>query len=209
LEVRTLIVSMVKASFEFEATAESSVAVEPWLLFREDRSLVVLLLRRREVVRNLERRSLRFRSLEEAVADAQKLLLRGYYRAGSWDLSQCCHHLAVLMHYPIDGFPPFRFPLNMVAPLLRYTVAPVYLRRILASGVWPAGNATDTRTILPPGGDDAAAVDELSAAVERLASHTGPFRASPLFGMLDKPTLLRLHCIHTAHHLSFLIPKDQ
>jgi hypothetical protein len=38
-------------------------------------------------------------------------------------------------------------------------------------------------------------------------NHAGPFRESPLFGMVDKETLVRLHRIHTAHHLSFLVPK--
>jgi hypothetical protein len=99
-------------------------------------------------------------------------------------------------------------PLNILAPLLRFTVAPAYLSKILRSGFWPAGNATDARTVPPPGGDDAQAVDELDRAVTRLVGHTGLFKPSPLFGMLDKQTLLRLHCIHTAHHLSFLVPKD-
>jgi hypothetical protein len=60
---------------------------------------------------------------------------------------------------------------------------------------------------MPTGGNEAWAVEELRQAVERLLNHEGPFQESPLFGMLDKETLVRLHCIHTAHHLSFLVPK--
>jgi hypothetical protein len=153
------------------------------------------------------RRELRFATLDEAVRDAENLLARGYEKAGNWDLAQCCHHLAVLMGWPIDGFPPFRFPRNVGVWLLRKTVAPGWLKRVLDSGVWPTGTPTDERTLMPTGGTDADAVAKLKQAVERLLAHTGPFQESPLFGMLDKETLVKLHCIHTAHHLSFLVPR--
>jgi hypothetical protein len=155
----------------------------------------------------VQRRRLRFATLDEAVRDAEQLSAGGYEKAGNWDLTQCCHHLAVLMGWPIDGFPPFRFPRNVGVWLLKKTVAPGWLRRVLTTGVWPAGTPTDERTLTPPGGDEAEAVAELRRAVGRLLAHAGPFKESPLFGMLDKETLVKLHCLHTAHHLSFLVPK--
>ena len=69
------------------------------------------------------RRLLKFATLEEATRDAEQLSLRGYDRVGNWDLAQCCHHLAVLMDYPIDGFPKFSFPLNVGCWIMRHTVA--------------------------------------------------------------------------------------
>ena len=51
------------------------------------------------------------------------------------------------------------------------------------------------------------APDAYERAVDRLLTHPGPFRESPLFGYLDRETLVQLHRIHTAHHLSFLVPK--
>jgi hypothetical protein len=154
-----------------------------------------------------ERRKLTFATLDDAVCDADNLLASGYERAGQWDLTQCCHHLAVLMTYPIDGFPRFRFPMNVGVWLLKQTVARRWLRKVLESGVWPTGTPTDKRTVPPAGGNDAEAAAELKRAVERLLTHTGPLQPSPLFGMLDKETLVKLHRIHTAHHLSFLVPK--
>ncbi|HJZ55868.1 MAG TPA: DUF1569 domain-containing protein [Gemmataceae bacterium] len=154
-----------------------------------------------------ERRKLTFASLDDAVRDAENLLAKGYDRAGNWDLAQCCHHLAVLMTYPIDGFPRLPFPLNMGTWLLRKTIAPGWLKKVLKSGVWPAGTPTDKRTVPTAGGNDTEAVAGFRQAVERLLAHTGPFQPSPLFGMLDKETLVRMHRIHTAHHLSFLVPR--
>ena len=152
----------------------------------------------------IERRQLRFASLDEAVRDAEHLLQRGYGKVGNWDLAQCCHHLAVLMEYPIDGFPRFPFPLNAGCWLLKHTVAPGRLKKVLESGVSPARIPTDKRTVPSTGGSDAEAITRLKQAVDRLLAHTGSFQPSPLFGILDKETLVRLHRIHTAHHLSFL-----
>jgi hypothetical protein len=73
--------------------------------------------------------------------------------------------------------------------------------------VWPTGTPTDERTVPAAGGDDAEGVAKLREAVGRLLAHDGPLRESPLFGMLDKETLVKLHRIHTAHHLSFLVSK--
>jgi hypothetical protein len=154
------------------------------------------------------RRVLTFTALDDAVRDAEHLLAVGYERSGNWDLAQCCHHLAAVMTYPIDGFPRMRFPLNVGTWLLRRTIAPGWLNKVLRSGVWPAGTPTDERTVPRAGGDDAEAVACLRQAVARLLAHAGSFQPSPLFGMLDKETLVRLHRIHTAHHLSFLVPKS-
>ena len=157
----------------------------------------------------IKRRQLRFATLDEAVRDAEHLLAQRYEKAGNWDLTQCCHHLAVLMDYPIDGFPRFPFPLNVGCWLLKQTVAPGRLKKVLESGVWPDGIPTDKRTVPHAGGSDAEAeaVARLEQSVERLQTHTGSFRSSPLFGMLDKETLVKLHCTHTAHHLGFLLPN--
>jgi hypothetical protein len=153
------------------------------------------------------RRDLRFATLDDAVRDAEGLLARGYERAGTWDLARCCHHLAVLMGWPIDGFPPMSVPRRLAAWVLKRTVARPWLRKVLASGAWPAGTPTDERTFPPPGCTDAEAVAMLRRAVGRLLAHAGAFQESPLFGLLGKETLVELHRIHTAHHLSFLVPK--
>lgn len=155
----------------------------------------------------LDRRQLSFATLEEAVFDAERLLACGYQRVGNWDLAQCCHHLAVLMNYPIDGFPKYPFPLNLGTWMLRYTLAPRMLQKILDSGQWPPGLPTDKRTVPSSGGDDAKGVEELRQSIKRLEAHRGPFHASPLLGLLNMETLIKLHRTHTAHHLSFLIPN--
>lgn len=156
----------------------------------------------------LQRRTLVFTSLDDAVREAEQLQMRGYQRAGNWDLAQCCRHLALWMTYPIDGFPQFPLLLRPVAAAYRATLGPKQLRRILDSGVWPPGGPTDKRTIPAPGEDEAAAVAALREAAERLQTYDGPLYPSPVFGPLDKGTLIKLHRLHTAHHLGYLIPNE-
>ena len=73
----------------------------------------------------------------------------------------------------------------------------------------PEKNPTLRETIPAPAGDEAAAVARLGAVARRLQDHQGPFHASPLFGDLDHPTLVKLNVIHSAHHLSFLVPTEE
>ena len=51
------------------------------------------------------RRELRFATLDDARRDVRHLVAVGYDKAGNWSLGQACHHLAVWVRYPLDGFP--------------------------------------------------------------------------------------------------------
>ena len=72
----------------------------------------------------------------------------------------------------------------------------------------PAGNPTIRETIPPPGGDEAAAVEQLREVVAMFQAHTGPYHPSPFFGALDRESCTQMQLVHCAHHLSFLIPKS-
>lgn len=154
-----------------------------------------------------KRRRLRFNDLRDAVRDAEHLLAVGYDKIGTWDLGQSCHQITLLMTYPMDGYPKFPFPLNIMSPVLRFTIAPIYIRRILASGVWPSRSAADEPAAPCPSGQDKKEVGRLKEAVERLLAHEGPMKTSPLFGRLKRDTVIKLQRYHAAYRLSFLLPK--
>lgn len=156
---------------------------------------------------NIERRTLHFERLEDAVADAQVLLDNGYERLGSWSLAQCCRHLSLLMQYPLDGFPAFPLSMRVSMWVLRHTYAPRMLKKILDAGQWPEGIPTDGNSVPNQVDSDADGVHELRNAVSRLMDHSGELKPSLLLGLLDKPTLIKLHRIHAAHHVGFLVPK--
>jgi hypothetical protein len=153
------------------------------------------------------RRELRFESLADAVRDAERLLAAGYVRVGNWSVGQCCGHLANWLRYPIDGFPRMPLALRPVAWLVRTTVGPRIGRRMLATRRMGDGWQTIPVSVPGAGTDDAAAVAEYRRAVERWEGHAGPLHPSPLFGAMPKDDWRVGHCVHAAHHLSFLVPK--
>ena len=155
----------------------------------------------------MTRRELRFETFDDAVRDAEHLLSVGYDRVGKWDLAQCCGHLQRWISYPMDGFPPTPLLFRPILFLMRNLVAPRELSKALESGTTKPGMPTIPQSVPHPGEDAAKAVQAFRETVARFKSHPGPFHPSPLFGSLDREKLTRLHVIHAAHHLSFLVPK--
>ena len=154
-----------------------------------------------------ERRKLLFATLDDVVRDAESLLTKGYEKAGNWDLAQVCFHLAEWMRYPVEGFPRTPLLLRPVLWLMRNTVAGPALRSALAKGQMPTGQPTLTQSVAAPGGDPAAMVAKLRESVERFKAYRGPYQPSPLLGVLDADTALKVQLLHCQHHLSFLTPK--
>jgi hypothetical protein len=59
-----------------------------------------------------------------------------------------------------------------------------------------------------PGLDARAEAEALRGALQMYSTHSGPLADHPMFGPLNRDEWTRLHCIHTAHHLSFVLPKS-
>jgi hypothetical protein len=155
----------------------------------------------------VERRKLRFASLDEVVSDARMLQEKGYQQAGNWDLGQVCSHVAEWMRYPIEGYPRLPLPARAIFWLVRVIFARRIMRKVLAEGL-PAGKPTLSQSVTQPGGDQGQAVEMLRKQVESFKGYTGEMHPSPLFGAMDKELATRLQLVHCAHHLSFLVPKS-
>ncbi|WP_145209152.1 DUF1569 domain-containing protein [Planctomycetes bacterium TBK1r] len=146
-------------------------------------------------------RQLRFRTLDEAVDDAQRLLASGYQRHGNWTLGQICQHLRVVQDPSLDGYP---FWMSLFAPL-RPLVRRLLLPKILADDS-PVGIKTSRIFVPAAEVDDAEEVSLFCESVGRLKAHKGAFYPHPGFGRLDAKMLERVHSAHAAHHLRFLSP---
>jgi len=154
-----------------------------------------------------ERRRLKFQDLQEAVRDAETLHAGGYRRLGKWDLSQACGHLADWLTFPVDGYPTLPLALRPVMFVMRNTIGPVIVRKVLAAGGMPAGASTMPATVPSPGGDEAEALARFRRAVERFQAHEGPYHPSPMFGQASREDADRMQIIHCAHHLGYLLPN--
>lgn len=146
-----------------------------------------------------ERRSLTFANLEEVMPDVDRLLA-GHQTVGNWTLAQICNHLAAAIQGSIDGF-------DVRAPwFLRITLGKMMKRKVLASGKLQEGVKLPDEALPKPGLDARAEAEALRACIRLFPAHTGPMAAHPFFGPMSHAEWTRLHTIHCAHHLSFVLP---
>ena len=93
--------------------------------------------------------------------------------------------------------------------VMRRTIGPRKMRKVLAAGSVSAGVPTAPGTVPAPAANaaaEAAAVDRLRTAARRFLDHPGEYPPSPVFGPMTRDQCRGLHAIHCAHHLGFLEP---
>lgn len=146
-----------------------------------------------------DRRTLCFSRLEEVMPDVDRLL-EGYTTAGPWSLGMICNHLGSMLQGSVEGF-SVRVPW-----LARARAAWIGKRTILRSGHVPEIATLSAELAPRPGLDDRAEAEALRAALRFYALHDGPMAGHPLLGKLTRADWDRLHCIQSAHHLSFARP---
>jgi hypothetical protein len=145
------------------------------------------------------RRTLRFQSLDDVLADADRLADAPVRSLGNWSLGQICKHLAESMNQSIDGFEfQASLPVRMVARLIKGR----YLKRGFTPGFKLPRRAV---RLLPPPIDTQEGLAALRAGVERLKRETRR-SANPVFGPLTAEEWNQLHLRHSELHLSFIVP---
>ncbi|WZO98740.1 DUF1569 domain-containing protein [Isosphaeraceae bacterium EP7] len=145
------------------------------------------------------RRTLSFGGLHDVMPEVDRLLA-GHRTAGRWSLGQICNHLGAGIVLSVDGFPGS-------APWpIRATLGRFYKRKVLRSGVMPAGGKLPEKFTPRPGLDDRAEAEALRAAINAFSAHRGPVAPHPFYGPMTYDEWARLHSIHGAHHLSFTFP---
>ena len=160
-------------------------------------------------VATTERRTLRFDTFDEVIADVRQLEL-GYTRLGKWTLAQASDHLAKFMRFSLEGFPGRRLPRPISAVLRRVILTPAKLDRSMPAGLRTAGFLVPAP---PAEGEDAKRADHDAAArlvemCRRVKHHGGEFFPSPIFGNLTPATWRLVHLRHCELHLSFLVPTS-
>lgn len=151
------------------------------------------------------RRPLRFESIDQAIADAERLVeaeragrLR---RLGNWTLGQALGHVATWAEYAYTGAPlkaPFfvRWVLKLRKRKYLYESMPCGVRLPRVEG----GTLGTEPLPLEEGRE------RFRRAMERLKNEP-PTAPSPVFGMLTHDEAIALNLRHAELHLSFLIPE--
>lgn len=153
------------------------------------------------------RRSLRFETVAEALADAEALMAAeaaGTLRAtGNWTLGQALGHVAGWASFPYEGYPP-----EMKPPWVVRAAGRVFKGKLLR-GPMPAGFSIPR----VPGGTWATEVlatsegfARLQRALERLEREP-PTVPNPVFGALTHEQWKRLNLGHAELHQSFFHPE--
>jgi hypothetical protein len=149
-----------------------------------------------------ERRiDLKYNEYADIVRDIEALHSRGYEKTGSWSLGQICKHLSFYMRGSLEGFP------MMLPWIFRVTFGRLALRQALKSSIRKPGGMTAPQSVYPEQPDDAPGVEEIKSLLHRLSVNQGLLHPSALFGNMTPEQWKILHLNHSAHHLSFLVPK--
>ena len=146
------------------------------------------------------RRTLRFSSYQEILDDVHALASKPTRQLGNWSLGKICMHLAGAMDMAIDG-PPFKpaWYIRAVGPFLKNRI----LSRPMTPGFRLPRNAG---TLTPRDSDTAEGVATLEKAIQRL-QQTRERKRHIIFGNLTHDEWDRLQFLHSAMHLSFIVPE--
>jgi hypothetical protein len=144
------------------------------------------------------RRALRYRNLDEILIDIGRLR-QGYSTVGNWSLAQICRHLATVMRRSVDL--PSSTPYDPSV-----WVPEEQKRHFFESGAFAEGLPTSARVAQAELLDEGNEVEGLRQAIEHYKASPGPEIPHVVFGFLTREEWDRFHCIHAAHHLSFVVP---
>jgi len=144
------------------------------------------------------RRALRFESFDDVMPDVERLL-EGHGTVGHWTLAQICRHLAAVLRRHVD------LPSSTVfSPSDR--VSDEEKRRMLESGVLPAGIDAPPGVLPEGAGGERDEAEGLRAAIAYYRASPGPAIPHRIFGPLTREEWDRFELAHLAHHLSFAVP---
>jgi hypothetical protein len=155
-------------------------------------------------------RKLELQNLDDAVAEANALMLGGYRQVGNWNLSQILGHCSDWMRFPMEGYPSAKFPIGWILALIRLTMGKALYRKTIREKGFKSGNPTVPATVKPKDAkQDAEALREFAEVVERFKNFRGQPHPSPLFGPLTYDQHRELQVVHVQHHLRYLLPISE
>jgi hypothetical protein len=149
------------------------------------------------------RREVHYTTLQDVLADAERLTHGEFNTLGNWSAGQIFLHLARSMNDSIDGS-DMRLPwyLKLLGPLLKKKL----LGGPMAPGVMLPESVAKVTVPGPTTTEEGMAA--LRSAIARLESESK--RApSPFLGAMTKEEWNRLHLNHSALHMSFLVSHNQ
>jgi hypothetical protein len=147
------------------------------------------------------RRQLKFSTLDDILADVERLNQGKVRSLGNWSPGQNLKHLAIAMNGCLDG-------IDAKAPLLIRVLASSFLKKRILTRPMSAGFhlPRSAAALLPPETSWDDGVQAVRTALLRMKAE-GQRHPHPLLGTLTREQWDQLHCRHCELHLSFLVPE--
>lgn len=149
-----------------------------------------------------QRRSVRYQSLSDIRADADRLAIGPVRTCGRWTYGQILQHLGDTVHCAFDGF-------GFQAPWWARTFIAPFMKNSFLTKTMPAGFTLPKAAakLLPGDVSTEQALANLHRALDRL-EQDAPGAAHPFFGKLASQEWLLLTLRHCELHMSFAQPGD-
>jgi hypothetical protein len=152
---------------------------------------------------NRARPDLKYNSLDEMLADVDRLRGGPVEQAGQWNLAMTLDHMAKAMAaHDNPAVKPMRRPLRWIVR------AAVY--RMVRRGRYPSMRFPAPKRMRPdPNVSLESTYAEFRASVESLQTMQSPIVTDTPFGDLSRDEFIKLQLLHGAHHLGFLKRRDE
>lgn len=148
-----------------------------------------------------DRRKLQFNSLDDILAEVDRLGATRLRTLGNWTPGQILMHLSIPIVWCLDGA-PVRAP--WFIRLFGWFVKNRFVKNPMPAGFQLPRSSAEHLIPADTSWEDGVAA--LKKAIERLK--TEPQRhPSPFLGVLTPEQWIQLHCRHAELHLSFLVPE--
>jgi len=149
------------------------------------------------------RRTVRYETLDDLLADAKQLAGGEVRMLGNWSLGQVFSHVAGAFEASLDGFGDFKAPWivrTFIAPLMKKSL----LRKPMNPGFTLPKAAAE---FLPQETTPSDGLQRLTTVVDRYRNEI-PTHPHPLLGKLTPEEYRLLMLRHAEMHMSFAVPVE-
>lgn len=143
-------------------------------------------------------REVRFKNLEEAIAEIKRLENIPKKTIGKWSYYQILNHCAEGIECSMDGYSA------NVPWLIRKTIGQIIKHKLFLQGYMDHGAINPTAPKIREEGNEKIALERLLNAFERFKKHDKKLYPHPFFDELSKEEFQKLHAYHVANHLCFV-----
>jgi hypothetical protein len=153
----------------------------------------------------MKRRKLKFESIDDVIAEIDRLHASGYQRLGNWSLGQMCDHIATLAEKSLAGFD------TQLPIIFRMTVGKIIFHQVVLKGRFPRGikaPAELTPKPAPANEDPSAQIQRCKLALQKVQrAAADQFQPHPFAGRVTAEQWRKAQAVHASYHLGFLIPN--